>query len=47
MTAQRSDELLPPGRLGVSHCTAIHHYLFQDAYLWASRLTPATRSTVS
>jgi cell filamentation protein len=37
MTAQRSDEPLPTGRLSVSHYRAIHHHLFQDVYSWAGR----------
>lgn len=37
MTAQRSDEPLPTGRLGVAHYRAIHHHLFQDIYAWAGR----------
>jgi cell filamentation protein len=37
MTAQRSDEPLPPGRLSVSHYLAIHHHLFQDIFAWAGR----------
>ena len=37
MTAQRSDEPLPAGRLGVAHYRAIHHHLFQDIYAWAGR----------
>ncbi|HEY5331193.1 MAG TPA: Fic family protein [Acidobacteriaceae bacterium] len=37
MTAQRSDEPLPRGRLSVSHYCAIHHHLFQDIYAWAGR----------
>lgn len=35
MTAQRSDEPLPSGRLDVEHYCAIHHHLFQDVYSWA------------
>lgn len=35
MTAQRSDEPLPIGRLTVTHYKAIHYYLFQDVYRWA------------
>ncbi len=37
MTALRSDEPLPSGRLGVSQYKAIHHHLFQDVYAWAGR----------
>jgi cell filamentation protein len=37
MTAQRSDEPLPAGRLGVAHYRAIHHHLFQDIYAWTGR----------
>jgi len=36
-TAQRADEPLPHGRLGVSHYQAIHHHLFQDIYRWAGK----------
>jgi cell filamentation protein len=35
MTAQRSDEPLPGGRLSVAHYCAIHRHLFQDVYSWA------------
>lgn len=37
ITAQRSDEPLPPGRLSVRHYCAIHHHLFQDVYPWAGK----------
>ncbi|HEX4533160.1 MAG TPA: Fic family protein [Rhizomicrobium sp.] len=37
MTAQRAEEPLPPGRLGVSHYCAIHRHLFQDVYSWAGK----------
>jgi cell filamentation protein len=37
MTAQRSDEPLPAGRLSVAHYRAIHRHLFQDIYAWAGR----------
>jgi len=37
LTAQRADEPLPNGRLGVAHFKAIHHHLFQDTYAWAGR----------
>lgn len=37
MTAQRSEEPFPAGRLSVSHYRAIHHHLFQDVYPWAGR----------
>lgn len=37
MTAQRSDEPLPAGKLTVSHYRAIHHHLFQDVYPWAGK----------
>jgi len=37
MTAQRSDEPLPAGRLSVAHYRAIHHHLFQDVYPWAGK----------
>lgn len=36
-TAQRADEPLPTGRLGVRHYCAIHRHLFQDVYSWAGR----------
>ena len=35
ITAQRGDEPLPTGRLGVAHYRAIHRHLFQDVYGWA------------
>lgn len=37
MTAQRFDEALPVGRLGITHYKAIHRHLFQDVYPWAGR----------
>ncbi len=37
MTAQRSDEPLPAGRLSAAHYCAIHHHLFQDIYSWAGK----------
>jgi cell filamentation protein len=37
MTAQRSDEPLPSGRLGATHYRALHRHLFQDVYVWAGR----------
>lgn len=37
MTAQRFDEPLPNGRLGVRHFRAVHHHLFQDVYAWAGK----------
>lgn len=36
-TAQRADEPLPIGRLGVRHYQAIHRHLFQDVYAWAGK----------
>jgi len=36
-TMQRSDELLPTGRMSVRHYQAIHHHLFQDVYPWAGK----------
>jgi cell filamentation protein len=36
-TAQRADEPLPNGRLGVAHYKAIHRHLFQDVYSWAGQ----------
>ncbi len=35
MTAQRSDEPLPSGRLSAAHYRAVHRHLFQDVYSWA------------
>ena len=35
MTAQRSDEPLPEGKLDVAHYFSIHRHLFQDVYSWA------------
>jgi cell filamentation protein, protein adenylyltransferase len=37
MTAQRADEPLPRGRLGVAHYRAIHRHLFKDVYAWAGQ----------
>ena len=37
MTAQRSEEPFPSGRLSASHYRGIHHHLFQDVYVWAGR----------
>lgn len=37
MSAQRAEEPLPSGRLGVTHYRAIHRHLFQDVYPWAGR----------
>lgn len=37
LTAARSDEPLPDGRLSLSHYAAIHHHLFQDVYPWAGK----------
>ena len=37
ITAQRSDEPLPSGRLSVAHYRAIHRHLFQDVYSWAGK----------
>ena len=37
MTAQRSDEPLPSGRLSADHYRAIHRHLFQDIYSWAGK----------
>ena len=37
MSAQRAEEPLPSGRLGVTHYRAVHHHLFQDVYPWAGR----------
>lgn len=37
MTAQRSDEPLPVGKLDVGHYCAIHRHLFQDVYEWAGK----------
>jgi cell filamentation protein len=38
MSAQRADEPLPIGRLGVRHYQAIHRHLFQDVFPWAGKL---------
>jgi cell filamentation protein len=38
ITAQRSEEPLPRGRLGYAHYRAIHHHLFQDVFDWAGKL---------
>lgn len=35
ITTQRAQELLPSGRLSVTHYRAIHRHLFQDVYVWA------------
>lgn len=37
ITTQRSEELLPRGRLSVQHYQLIHRHLFQDVYAWAGR----------
>jgi cell filamentation protein len=37
MAAQRADEPLPVGRLGVRHYRSIHRHLFQDVYAWAGQ----------
>lgn len=37
ISAQRADEPLPAGRLGVRHFCAVHRHLFQDVYEWAGR----------
>lgn len=37
MTAQRSDEPLPSGKLSVTHYRAVHQHLFQDIFAWAGR----------
>jgi cell filamentation protein len=38
MSAQRADEPLHIGRLGVRHYQAIHRHLFQDVFPWAGKL---------
>jgi cell filamentation protein len=38
ITAQRSDEPLPGGRLDYAHYRAIHRHLFQDVFAWAGKL---------
>src|SRR6266850_3587203 len=43
-TAQRADEPLPNGRLGVAHYRAIHRHLFQDVYSWAGQFRTVTMS---
>ncbi|MGO8799966.1 MAG: Fic/DOC family protein [Roseiarcus sp.] len=37
ITAQRSEEPLPRGRLGYPHYRAIHRHLFQDVFAWAGQ----------
>jgi cell filamentation protein len=37
MTAWRSKQPMPLGRLSVSHYKAVHRHLFQDVYPWAGR----------
>jgi cell filamentation protein len=37
ITAQRSEEPLPRGKLGYTHYRAIHRHLFQDVFDWAGR----------
>jgi cell filamentation protein len=38
VTAQRSEEPLPGGRLGYAHYRAIHKHLFQDVLAWAGKV---------
>jgi cell filamentation protein, protein adenylyltransferase len=38
VTAQRSEEPLPGGRLGHAHYRAIHKHLFQDVFAWAGEV---------
>jgi cell filamentation protein len=35
--AQRADEPLPDGALGIRHYRAVHRHLFQDVYRWAGK----------
>ena len=35
ITAQRGEEPLPNGRLGLAHYRALHRHLFQDVFRWA------------
>lgn len=37
ITAQRSTEPLPPGKLDAAHYKAVHRHLFQDVYEWAGK----------
>jgi cell filamentation protein len=37
ITTQRADELLPAGRLSVSHFQSVHRHLFRDLFHWAGR----------
>lgn len=37
ITAQRSDEPFPAGRLSIRHYRAVHRHLFQDVYGWAGQ----------
>jgi cell filamentation protein len=37
ITAQRSEEPLPRGKLGYAHYRAIHRHLFQDVFVWAGK----------
>jgi cell filamentation protein len=37
ITRARAAELLPSGRLSVTHYRAIHRHLFQDVYRWAGQ----------
>jgi cell filamentation protein len=46
-TAQRADEPLPTGRLGVAHYRAIHRHLFQDVYDWAGQFRTVALSKSS
>jgi cell filamentation protein len=38
VTAERSTQPLPSGRLSYSHYRAIHRHLFQDVYPWAGKI---------
>jgi cell filamentation protein len=38
ITAERSDEPLPAGRLDYDHYLAIHRHLFQEIYDWAGQI---------
>lgn len=45
ITAQRSDEPLPTGRLGAAHYARIHWHLFQDVFAWAGKYRTVRKST--
>jgi cell filamentation protein len=47
ITALRSDEPLPAGRLDYDHYLAIHWHLFQDVYDWAGRIRTVRMSKLN